>query len=65
MPFAPFKIRIYAFLLDYLVIVMYGIFVVGTISLVFKSFITPLFLNSPIIAELTGFLMITLPVYES
>jgi|1186.fasta_scaffold570290_1 uncharacterized RDD family membrane protein YckC len=62
MSYAPFKIRIYAFLLDYLVIVMYGMFVVGTISFVFRSFITPLFSSSPVIAELTGFFMMTLPV---
>lgn len=62
MLYAPFKIRIYAFLLDYLIIVIYGIFVVGTISIVFRSFITPLFSDSPVTAELTGFLMITLPV---
>src|SRR3954467_6672159 len=62
MSYAPFKIRIYAFLLDYLVIVMYGMFVVGTISFVFRSFITPLFSISPVIAELTGFFMMTLPV---
>ena len=60
--YASFKIRIYAFLLDYLVIVLYGIFVVGTISLVFRSSITPLFSSSPVIAQLTGFFMITLPV---
>lgn len=62
MSYASFKIRIYAFLLDYLVIVIYGIFVVGIISFVFRSYINPIFSNSPVIAELTGFLMITLPV---
>lgn len=61
MSYASFKIRIYAFLLDYLVIVIYGIFVLGTISLVFKSYINHLFTSSPVTAELTGFLMITLP----
>ncbi|WLD94344.1 RDD family protein [Alkalihalobacillus sp. AL-G] len=59
---APLKTRIYAFLLDYLVIVIYGLFVVGTTSLVFRPFITPLFSNSPVTAEMTGFLMMTLPV---
>ncbi len=62
MPNAPLKQRIYAFLLDYLVIVVYGIFVVGTISFVFRPYIVPLFTSSPLTAELTGFLMITLPV---
>lgn len=60
--YAPFKLRIYAFLLDYLMIAMYGIFIVGTVSLLFKSLLTPLFSDSPVIAQLTGFLMITLPI---
>ncbi|MBS4221748.1 RDD family protein [Bacillus sp. FJAT-49682] len=59
---APFKTRIYAFLLDYLVFAFYGVLVVGSISLVFKSILTPLFSGSPVIAELTGFLLLTLPV---
>lgn len=62
MSHAPFKKRIYAFLLDYLVIVVYGIFVVGTISFVFRPYTEPLFSSSPVTAELTGFFMITLPV---
>ncbi|SES38374.1 RDD family protein [Psychrobacillus sp. OK032] len=60
--YAPYKSRIYAFLLDYLVIVLYGIFVVGTISFVFRSYITPLFSSSPVSAELTGLMMMTIPV---
>lgn len=60
--YPPFKDRIYAFLLDYLVIAIYGIFVVGTISILFRSFFTPLFSSSAVTAELTGFFMITLPV---
>jgi len=59
---APFKIRIYAFLLDYLVILIYAIFVVSTISFIFRTYITHLFSSSPVTAELTGFLLITLPV---
>lgn len=62
MSYAPFKKRIYAFLLDYLVIAGYGIFVVGTISFVFRPYIEPLFSSSPVTAELTGFFMITLPI---
>jgi uncharacterized RDD family membrane protein YckC len=62
MTYAPFKIRIFAFLIDYLVIVLYGIFVVGTISILFRSYINPLFSSSPVTAELTGFFMMTLPV---
>src|SRR5690625_315718 len=62
MTYAPFKKRIYAFLLDWLVIIVYGIFVLGSISLIFQPYIEPLFSRSTITAELTGFLMITLPV---
>lgn len=62
MTYAPLKKRIYAFLLDYLVIVTYGIFVVGALSFLFRSFFLPLFSNSPVTAEWTGFLIITLPI---
>jgi uncharacterized RDD family membrane protein YckC len=62
MDYAAFRIRIYAFLLDYLVIVLYGVLVVGTISFVFRSYVNPLFSSSPATAELAGFCMITLPV---
>lgn len=61
-PYAPLKKRIYAFLLDYLVISIYLIFVVGTLSFLFRDFFLPLFSNSPVTAELTGFFIITLPV---
>lgn len=59
---ATFKARIYAFLLDYFVIVIYGVFVVGTISFVFRPYVESLFSSSPAIAQCTGFFMITLPV---
>ncbi|MGM8366408.1 RDD family protein [Virgibacillus sp. W0181] len=62
MTYAPFRTRICAFLLDYFVIVIYGIFIVGSISFIFQSYITPLFSGSPVIAEVTGFLMMTLPI---
>ena len=62
MSYASFKIRIFAFLIDYLVIILYGIFVVGTISILFRPYIYPLFSSSPVIAELTGFFVMTLPV---
>ncbi|MGE7766932.1 RDD family protein [Peribacillus sp. NPDC096540] len=62
MSYASYKIRIFAFLLDYLVIVIYGIFVVGTISFILRSYISPLFSSSTVTAELTGFFMMTLPV---
>lgn len=60
--YAPFKKRIFAFLIDYLIIILYGILVLGTISYVFAPVISPLFAISPFIAQITGFLMITLPV---
>ncbi|MEB2298871.1 RDD family protein [Lysinibacillus xylanilyticus] len=62
MTYASHKIRIFAFLIDYLVIVIYGIFIVGTISNVFRTDINSLFSSSPVTAELTGFFMMTLPV---
>ncbi len=62
MTYASHKIRIFAFLIDYLVIVIYGIFVVGTISIIFRTYINFLFSSSPVTAELTGFFMMTLPV---
>jgi uncharacterized RDD family membrane protein YckC len=62
MSYAPFKIRIYAFLVDYLVIAVYGIFVLGTISVIFRASMGHLFSSSPLTAELTGFLFMTLPV---
>lgn len=60
--YSTFKDRIYAFLLDYLVIVIYGVFVVGTISFVFRLYFQSLFSSSPAVAELTGFCLMTLPV---
>lgn len=62
MSYTPFKKRILAFFLDYLVIVMYGIFVVGTISILFRSMMTSLFSVSPVTVEITGFILMTLPV---
>lgn len=59
---AAFKTRIYAFLIDYLVIVIYGVFVVGTISMVFRPYFNSLFTSSPVTAELTGFILMTLPI---
>jgi len=60
--YSTFSVRIYAFLLDYLVIVIYGVFVVGTISFAFRPFFQSLFSSSPAVAELTGFCLMTLPV---
>ncbi len=62
MPYAPFKLRIYAFLLDYILIAAYGILVLGSLSFLFGSYFPSLFSNSPVTAQLTGFLVMTLPV---
>jgi len=62
MSYSTFRYRIYAFLLDYFVIVIYGVFVVGTISFAFQSYFQYLFSASSAMAELTGFCMMTLPV---
>lgn len=59
---APFKRRIYAFLIDYLIIAGYGTFIVGTISVIFRPFIQPMFSSSAVTAQLTGFFLITLPI---
>ena len=58
---APYKLRIYAFLIDYLVIIGYGILLVF-LSFLLRSFFVPLFSKSPFTAELIGFCLITLPV---
>ncbi|QAS52057.1 RDD family protein [Halobacillus litoralis] len=62
MNYAPFKMRVLAFLLDYLLILSYGIFVVGSVSLLFRQPLNFLFSNSPVIAQITGFVMMTAPV---
>ncbi|MCA1012780.1 RDD family protein [Halobacillus halophilus] len=62
MSFSLFKTRLYAFVLDYLIIVLYGLLVVGGISFILRSSITPLFSHSPVTAQWTGFLLITFPV---
>lgn len=60
--YSTFRVRIFAFLLDYLVIVIYGVFVVGTISFAFRPYVQSLFSTSSAVAELMGFCMMTLPV---
>ncbi|MCA0987399.1 RDD family protein [Guptibacillus algicola] len=60
--YAELRNRLYAFFIDYLIIVLYGVFVVGTVSIVFRPYVMPLFTSTPELAELTGFVMITLPV---
>ncbi|MFD2043299.1 RDD family protein [Ornithinibacillus salinisoli] len=60
--YAPFTTRLLAFLLDYLIIIIYGVFIVGSVSVLFRPIMTPLFTESVVTAQLTGFLMMTLPV---
>lgn len=62
MSYAVLRNRLYAFFIDYLIIVLYGVFVVGTISIVFRPYVEPLYTSTPELAQLTGFVMITLPV---
>ncbi|PTM57869.1 RDD family protein [Desmospora activa] len=59
--YASLKLRMYAFLLDYLIIVAYGI-LLGLVSSLLQPVLTPLFTTSPLSAEITGFFLITLPV---
>jgi uncharacterized RDD family membrane protein YckC len=54
--------RLAAFLLDYVIIACYLCLLVG-VSLVARPLLMPLFTTNPIVAEITGFLFITLPVY--
>lgn len=62
MSYAAFKVRIFAFLIDHLMISLYGICIVGSISIIFRTYIHPLFSSSPTTAQITGFCMMTLPV---
>lgn len=58
---APYRRRLYAFLIDYLVIIGYGLILV-LLSFVLRSFFQSLFLKNSFVAELAGFCFITLPV---
>lgn len=57
-----FGTRVIAFLWDYLIISGYLILLV-LVSYVAKPLLAPLFEADPISAEITGFVLITLPVY--
>nr|WP_283094564.1 RDD family protein [Paenibacillus sp. ATY16] len=54
--------RIIAFLWDYVIIAGYIVFLIG-VSYLIRPLLIPLFTTDPILAEVTGFLFITLPVY--
>jgi uncharacterized RDD family membrane protein YckC len=57
-----FGTRIIAFLWDYVIILGY-LFLLFGVSFLEKPLLIPLFTASPLSAEITGFLLITLPVY--
>ncbi|GIP25661.1 hypothetical protein J23TS9_07910 [Paenibacillus sp. J23TS9] len=54
--------RIIAFLWDYVIIAGYLLLLVG-LSFLIRPWLVPLFTTSALLAEITGFLFITLPVY--
>jgi uncharacterized RDD family membrane protein YckC len=54
--------RIIAFLWDYVLILGYIILLIG-LSFLARPLVTPLFTTNPLLAEIAGFLFITLPVY--
>jgi uncharacterized RDD family membrane protein YckC len=58
---APMRYRFLALAIDYLVIVIYGFALFG-LSFFFKPLLTELFTTSAEVAQLTGFVLITLPV---
>jgi uncharacterized RDD family membrane protein YckC len=57
-----FVTRIIAFLWDYVIILSYIILLIG-VSFLFRPLLIPLFTTNPLLAEITGFVFITLPVY--
>ncbi|TDF98043.1 RDD family protein [Paenibacillus piri] len=60
--FASFGTRIISFLLDYVIISCYIILLIG-LSFLAKPLLIPLFTTNAWSAEITGFFLITLPVY--
>ncbi|WP_054028822.1 RDD family protein [Bacillus sp. FJAT-28004] len=54
--------RLIAFLWDYVIILGY-LFLLFGVSFLVKPLLIPLFMASPLSGEITGFLLITLPVY--
>ncbi|WP_308635807.1 RDD family protein [Paenibacillus silvisoli] len=56
-----YRLRLFALFIDYLVIAAYGVCLV-LLSFLLRPVLTPLFSGSPVIAELTGAMFITLPV---
>jgi uncharacterized RDD family membrane protein YckC len=60
-PIATIRLRLIALMIDYIVILVYGLGLWG-ISFLFKPFLTSLFTTSAGKAQLTGFVLITLPI---
>jgi uncharacterized RDD family membrane protein YckC len=58
---APMRYRFIALAIDYLVFVIYGVFLFG-LSFLFRPLFSELFTSSAEVAQLTGFVFITLPV---
>jgi uncharacterized RDD family membrane protein YckC len=58
----PFGTRIIAFLWDYVIVLGYIILLIG-VSFPARPLLLPLFTTNPCLAEMTGFLFLTLPVY--
>ncbi|MBP1963355.1 RDD family protein [Paenibacillus aceris] len=58
----PLGTRLIAFLWDYVIIAGYIILLIG-VSFLLRPLLTPLFTTNPLLAEINGFLFITLPVY--
>jgi uncharacterized RDD family membrane protein YckC len=54
--------RLIAFLWDYIIIAGYIILLIG-VSFLIRPLLIPLFTTNPLLAEINGFLFITLPVY--
>jgi uncharacterized RDD family membrane protein YckC len=57
-----FRTRIIAFLWDYVIILGYILLLIG-VSFLARPLVIPLFTTNPLLAEFTGFLFLTLPVY--
>jgi uncharacterized RDD family membrane protein YckC len=57
-----FATRVIAFFWDYIIILGYIILLIG-VSFLARPQLIPLFTTNPLLAEITGFLFITLPVY--
>lgn len=57
-----FGTRIIAFLWDYVIILGYILLLIG-VSFLARPLMIPLFTTNPLLAEFTGFLFLTLPVY--